>query len=487
MKVALTSLESQLVIAALVILLLLTGGALTYDNIRKLDEAASSDQPARAGLRLLEEPRTPTQQAYQFAILASSGVAVLGLFAVGAYVHLLHRCFMAERQAEAAAYRQSDLFRATLSSIGDAVIATDPLLRITFLNAVAQELTGWSAKDAAGEPLANVSPIIHETTRDPMHHPAAQSLAEGRVTALAEHTLLVARDGTERPIAGCAKPICDARGETTGAIMVFRDVSDSRRMEEQFRQSQKMEAVGRLAGGIAHDFNNLLTVIDGYCQLVEDDPTISQNSRTFLCEIHRAADRAAALTQQLLAFSRSQVLQPTLIDLNNIVASASSLLKRLIGEDVMMHLDLAPDLPGIRADRGQIEQILINFAVNARDAMPSGGEIFVTTARVHINAHNSSDQAGPVAGEYVMLAFRDTGMGMDESVRKRVFDPYFTTKEYGKGTGLGLATVSRIVKQSEGFLDLQSSPGAGTTFQVYFPKADQVAAAENGRSRAVAE
>jgi PAS domain S-box-containing protein len=404
---------------------------------------------------------------------ANLTVTAAGLFAIGAYVGWLHRCFMAEQRARAAAHHQSELFCTTLNSIGDGVIAIDQSGRVTFLNSVAQELTGWTKTEATGQPLDAVYQITNESTRDTLVNPAARSLTEGCVVPLSDDARLVARDGTERPVADCAAPIRDARGTTTGAVLVFHDVTDARRLEEQFRQSQKLEAVGRLAGGIAHDFNNLLTVINGYCQLVEGDPTVSQSSRDFLGEIHHAGDRAAALTQQLLAFSRSQLFQPTPCDLNEIVASASNLLKRLIGEDVIMQLQLAPDLWTIQADRGRMEQILINFAVNARDAMPGGGEISIETANVEVTQASSSDHADAAAGQYVVLTFRDTGQGMEESVRSRAFEPYFTTKEFGKGTGLGLATVFGIVKQSDGYIRIDSQPGAGTTFQVYFPRSGE--------------
>ncbi|MGN6544752.1 MAG: two-component system sensor histidine kinase NtrB [Aureliella sp.] len=471
MNVASANLESRLLVALLSILLLLGASGLACIKTRELIDALDASEPAAVEGPLLDERPSQLRQGYQWAIASCLFITALGLLAIGAYLRLLHGCFIAEQHALAVAYQQSELFRTTLSSIGDAVIATDKSGHVTFLNAVAQELTGWKEEDAAGQPLEHVFHIISESTRDRVPHPTARPLAEGRINGLTNHTLLVARDGSERPITDCAAPIRDARGEASGAVLVFHDVSEARRLEEQCRQSQKLEAVGRLAGGIAHDFNNLLTVINGYCQLVEGDPTVSQSSRDFLREIHRAGERAAALTQQLLAFSRSQLLQPTLIDLNEIVSSASSLLKRLIGEDITMHLRLAADLWTIKADRGQIEQILINFAVNARDAMPRGGDIFVEAANVHVTVANSSSYADAAEGRYVMLAFRDTGMGMDESVRMRVFEPYFTTKEYGKGTGLGLATVFGIVKQSDGHISVESQPGAGTTFRVYFPRA----------------
>lgn len=372
--------------------------------------------------------------------------------------------------ANAQLHEQRDWFRTTLASIGDGVISTDAQGHIVMLNDVARQLTGWNPEAAVGQPLEQVFQVISETTREKMDNPAHQTLSQRMIVGPANHALLIARDGSERPIADSAAPIRDADGNVTGAVLVFRDVTETRRLEEQYRQSQKMEAIGRFAGGIAHDFNNLLTVINGYCQLLAADGQMTDSSRDYLGEVHAAGNRAAALTQQLLAFGRMQLAHPQILDLNDVVLSINRMLTRLIGEDIRMETELSQELWQVNADRGQLEQILVNLAVNARDAMPRGGTIRLSTENLTITPNHTAMHGDAPAGQYVTLAFRDNGQGMDESVRQRAFEPYFTTKELGKGTGLGLATVFGIVKQSQGFITLTSKLDQGTQVRIYLPR-----------------
>jgi PAS domain S-box-containing protein len=266
----------------------------------------------------------------------------------------------------------------------------------------------------------------------------------------------------------------DASGSIDGYDGLVEDVTEQRSLENQFRQAQRLEAVGRLAGGVAHDFNNVLTAITGYTELMLEDTGPRDPKREDLLEIRAAAGRATALTRQLLAFSRKQVLQTRVLDVNDVVRTLAKMLQRLIGEDVKLESALAPALGAVRADPGQLEQVILNLAVNSRDAMPGGGRLTIETANVVLDEDYVHRHTGAAAGRHVLLAVSDTGCGMDAETQAHIFEPFFTTKELGKGTGLGLATVYGIVKQSGGHLWVYSEPGKGTTFKIYFPQVDAV-------------
>jgi two-component system, cell cycle sensor histidine kinase and response regulator CckA len=253
-----------------------------------------------------------------------------------------------------------------------------------------------------------------------------------------------------------------------------REASNERkRLEQQLNQAQKMEAVGRLAGGIAHDFNNMLGVIIGYSELILENVVQDSSNHKHLTEIKRAGDRAASLTRQLLAFSRQQVLQPKIISLNVSVSEMMKMLGRLIGSDIDLETCLDPNLGAVKADPGQIEQVVLNLAVNARDAMPQGGKLTIETANVELDEIYSQLHPPMVAGRFAMLAVSDTGIGMDKETQAHIFEPFFTTKGIGKGTGLGLATVYGVVNQSQGFIQVYSEIGYGTTFKIYLPLVQQ--------------
>jgi two-component system cell cycle sensor histidine kinase/response regulator CckA len=278
-------------------------------------------------------------------------------------------------------------------------------------------------------------------------------------------------DGTVRWLNGSGRILLGENGEPVRGVGISLDVTERHTLEAQFQQAQKMEAVGRLAGGVAHDFNNLLTAILGYCELLLTDTGPDDPRRQDIAEIQKAGTSAAGLTRQLLAFSRKQIIQPTLLDLNEIVSGLRAMVGRLIGEDVTIRLGLAPEPALVKADRGQVEQVLLNLAVNARDAMPKGGTLTIETANVELDENYTRTHLSVTPGKYVRLTVSDTGTGMTAEVQARLFEPFFTTKEVGKGTGLGLATVHGVVARSGGSVGVYSELGTGTSFKVYLPRA----------------
>jgi PAS domain S-box-containing protein len=299
-------------------------------------------------------------------------------------------------------------------------------------------------------------------------------------------------DGTVRWLSNAGRIHLGENGEPVRGVGISMDVTERRTLEEQYHQAQKMEAVGRLAGGVAHDFNNLLTAILGYCQLLLADLDPLDPRRADVNEIHSAGESAARLTRQLLTFSRKQIIEPRPLHLNDIVTNMRGLLGRLIGEDVEIVVNLRPDLMPVTADSGQMEQIVLNLAVNARDAMPNGGTLTIETANVDFDQHYTNRHFSVKPGSYVVLTVSDTGTGMTPEVQARLFEPFFTTKELGKGTGLGLATVHGIVMRCSGSIDVYSEVGRGTSFKVYLPRggtsnATDEASLAVGESRAAGE
>ncbi|HEX9926092.1 MAG TPA: response regulator, partial [Anaerolineae bacterium] len=378
-----------------------------------------------------------------------------------------------QRQDQATLRANEERFRQVITSISDHIYVTELTAAGQHINQYLSPnvtpLTGYPLDAFLADWSFWSSTVIHPDDR-PKAAAQLSRLTEGKNSETeyrlrqADGEIIYVRD--------------NARVEQVGASQfiygVVSDLTERKYLEEQLYQSQKMEAIGRLAGGIAHDFNNLLTIILSLCQLMlqrpfgDDDPL-----RGDLKQIEDAGQRAAALTQQLLAFSRKQVLQPKLLDLNNILSNIDKMLQRVIGEDIALTIKLAPGLGQVKADPGQMDQVIMNLAVNARDAMSQGGQLTINTANVELDETYTHQHVGVTPGAYVMLALSDTGHGMDGATRARIFDPFFTTKEPGKGTGLGLAVAHGIVNQSGGHIWVYSEPGQGTTFKIYLPRVDE--------------
>ena len=367
---------------------------------------------------------------------------------------------------------------ATLSSIGDGVAATDAEGRITFMNAIAEDLTGWKLEEVQGESIERVFAPIDEDGGNTLENPVRRALHERQILQLTGHALLNSREQEPIPIDHSAAPIITDSDEVIGAVVAFRDVSQRLQAEDALRiakdelhRAQRLESLGRLSGGVAHDFNNLLTVINGYCSLLLDDNQLDAKSQDLVKRISSAGESAAKLTNQLLAFGRGQLLKAERIDLNEIVREMHSLLLRVIGENIQIELNLDPVIGQVIADPAQVEQIIINLVTNARDAMEDGGRVVLETSKVYLTKEDARSRKEIKPGRYVRLAVTDFGMGFDETVRDRLFEPFFSTKEKGRGTGLGLATVYGIVKQSGGYIYASSIPGEGATFEVFLPSA----------------
>ena len=358
-----------------------------------------------------------------------------------------------------------DRFRQLAESIQQVFWMADPRGALLYVSPAFETIFGRSCESLAATPGVWMD-AVHPDDRERVEQAA---YARSRRGDYDEVYRIIRPDGAVRWIRDRAFHMYDDAGEVYRLVGTAADVTEQRQLEEQLQQAQKMEIVGRLAGGVAHDFNNLLTVINGMADLVlaglaDDDP-----ARNDLIQIRQAGDRAAALTGRLLAVSRRQILKPEIVDLNAIVAGLRDMIQRLVGEDVALVLELAPDLASVKADPGQIEQVLLNLIVNARDAMPDGGILGIETRVVHVDAVYAAEHPGTRPGSHAMLAVRDTGVGMDESIRRRIFEPFFTTKAQGKGTGLGLSMVYGIVKQSGGSIWFQSEPGHGSRFTIYLP------------------
>jgi two-component system cell cycle sensor histidine kinase/response regulator CckA len=368
------------------------------------------------------------------------------------------------KHAEAALRRSEQRFRTLFENAADGIFITSPDGRFLEVNARGLEMSGYSREEFLALRIADLV-----AQQDPGRLPAIIARLKSGQPEIVE-TSLLRKDGSR--FAGEVSARLMPDGNLLGIV---RDLTERHHLEKQIRQGQKLEGIGRLAGGVAHDFNNLLTVISGYARMGLDDLPAEHDLRESLTEIDKAAERATSLTRQLLAFSRNRLFEAKTIVIDDIIRDFEKMLRRIIGEDIELHFVLGANGAAIRTEAGQIEQVILNLAVNARDAMPDGGKLVVETTRLDADAEFAAAHPGIRPGPHVMLGVSDTGTGMSAEVMAHVFEPFFTTKEAGKGTGLGLSTVYGIIKQSGGSIWIESEPGRSSTFYMVFPAAEAAA------------
>jgi len=377
----------------------------------------------------------------------------------------------AERRAATEALRASEeRHRLLFEHIADAILVVDRIGSILFASAAVREVLGYEPEDLKGRSSLD---LVHPTDAEKATAAFAEvtSRADGLESAEVRMRHI---DGSWRQL-DCVLRNLLHRPDIGGLVMTCRDVTERRRLEAEFLQVQKMESVGRLAGGIAHDFNNLLTAVTVHADLLLMQGGLSDQQRDDIEEMREAGERAARLTRQLLAFSRRQVVDARPLDINEVIGSLTQMLRRLLGEEIEVRSELAPDIGTVRADFSQVEQMLVNLAVNARDAMPGGGRLTIGTQNVDLDDSYARLHPSVAPGRYVVLTVSDTGVGMDAETRAHIFEPFFTKKPPGEGTGLGLATTYGIVKQSAGYILVQSEPGQGATFKIHLPRVDEPA------------
>jgi two-component system, cell cycle sensor histidine kinase and response regulator CckA len=374
------------------------------------------------------------------------------------------------RNARETAIRHgNERYRALIQATPMAVVGSDLEGKISDWNPAAEALFGWNAEEVIGHPLPFATPAMGE------ERTAQIEKVLGGAEIKGIETVRVNRKGDQISISLSAAPVYDQSGALSGVIRVFEDISERKRLETQVRQAQKMEVLGRLAGGVAHDFNNMLMVLGGCSELLDRSLPRESPARIYLDQIQRATEKAAAITTQLLAFSRKQMLEFRPMDLHQALMESEFMLPRLLGSDIELTFSHAAKKSWICSDAGQIEQVVANLAINSRDAMPEGGHLTIST-RNAAHLPEGSEGTPTLSGDWVVLEVADTGCGMDEKTRAQIFEPFFTTKPQGKGTGLGLATVYGFVKQSRGQIRVETTLGKGTRFELYFPLVEPVVA-----------
>lgn len=363
------------------------------------------------------------------------------------------------------------LSRAVIESVNVGIIACDEKGVINFFNSAMQKMHGLPDRDVTPDLWPQYFDLYQPDGKTLLKKEEVPLFRALQGETIRNQEILVLRnqqDPIHLFVSG--QPVVDQEGKKIGAVVVAHDVTEMKRTEQQLRQAQKMEAMGQLAGGIAHDFNNILMAVSGYCELMLMQIVAQDPLKHLASEIFKAVERGTALARQLLAFSRKQFSQPKLMNLNSVLAGMENLLRRVMKENIEVHISHDSCLGWVHADPAQIEQIIMNLAINARDAMPSGGTLSIETSNVWLDDSYAAGHIPVVPGDYVMLTVSDNGVGMDEGTQARIFEPFFTTKEEGQGTGLGLFTVYGTVKQNGGFIWVYSEPGQGTTFKIYLPR-----------------
>ncbi|MBZ5593803.1 MAG: PAS domain S-box protein [Acidobacteriia bacterium] len=407
-------------------------------------------------------------------LLALSLVIGLLIYASGALAVVAHRRArtvewakhqMAEQQEHLR--EANEWLQTVIQAAPFAIVAVDPAGIVRSWNSAAESMFGWSAAEAIGR----IPPFVTDERMEEFQDKVERA-SRGELISRLERRRQQ-KNGSTIDVAIWTAPLRDAAGSTTSVILAITDISEHKKLEEQLRHSQKMEAVGRLAGGVAHDFNNLLTIINGYGHMMMNTLGPQDRLRSHAEQILKAGNQAAALTSQLLAFSRRQMIQPKPVELNHVITNLEKMLRRVIGEDIVLHTLLSEELDYVKADPNQMEQVLINLVANARDAMPQGGALTISTRNVKLEAPLRCEGNEIPPGCYVELAVSDTGEGMDEETRSHLFEPFFTTKERGKGTGLGLSSVYGSIRQNGGGIVVHSERGRGAEFLIYLPQIEE--------------